>query len=205
MGKNLTEMKAFGLLALLLVAATCQVYQNHLNKVTKAYTEVRSGIISRQEQSTILESAKRLEELVRKVRDIIPASLNELRALGYWANNCDDSIRKLEFLAKTIVSNAEKQRYNLIVEDKTPLFHAASKVNTTCSSLERTIETTVKSNQNEPKCKEVIESIQKVVVDSLRDIKSIAPEEERKIRIAILNACGKVKLMTCDGPRRAPN
>eukprot|EP01017_Pseudomicrothorax_dubius_P032245 TRINITY_DN41_c0_g4_i1.p1 TRINITY_DN41_c0_g4~~TRINITY_DN41_c0_g4_i1.p1 ORF type:complete len:196 (-),score=53.32 TRINITY_DN41_c0_g4_i1:115-702(-) len=185
----LTEMKAFGLLALLVVVATCQQYRNQIQKVIKSFNEVKSAVESRQKQSTILESTKRLEESVREIRGIIPATVNELRDLGYSGNNCDDSIRKLEFLAKTIVSNAEKERYNLIIEDGIPLLNAASNVNSICSSLEKTIEATVRSNQKTPKCKEVIENVQKFFVEAIRDNRSITPESERKFRIAILNAC----------------
>eukprot|EP01017_Pseudomicrothorax_dubius_P032244 TRINITY_DN41_c0_g3_i2.p1 TRINITY_DN41_c0_g3~~TRINITY_DN41_c0_g3_i2.p1 ORF type:complete len:195 (-),score=60.12 TRINITY_DN41_c0_g3_i2:174-758(-) len=192
MGKALQKMKAFGLLALLVVAATCQQFHNHVQRVFKAFDEVRSAIEGRQRQNIILESVKKLENSVREVRGVIPATVNELRDLGYSGSSCDDSIRKLEFLAKTIVSNAEKQRYNLIVEDRTPLYNAASKVNTTCSSLERSIETTFRSNQNSAKCKEVFANIQKAYIDATRDNTPITPEIDRKFQIAILNACCKV-------------
>eukprot|EP01017_Pseudomicrothorax_dubius_P001454 TRINITY_DN0_c4941_g1_i1.p1 TRINITY_DN0_c4941_g1~~TRINITY_DN0_c4941_g1_i1.p1 ORF type:complete len:201 (-),score=61.37 TRINITY_DN0_c4941_g1_i1:64-666(-) len=195
-------MKTISVLALLVVAGICADFPHRLDRIISSFGEVTVTIQGRQSDSKVLESTKRLAEKVHQLWDIIPVGVNQLKTIGYDGVPCDSSLRKLEFLAKTTVSNAQQQRYRLILEDTTTFLNQVVKVNQTCASLETSIENTVQLRQKDPECRAAVERAQNAFKDSISSNGGFSKQlpNEKEIRIAILNACARPIIMSCDGP-----
>eukprot|EP01017_Pseudomicrothorax_dubius_P010330 TRINITY_DN13678_c0_g1_i1.p1 TRINITY_DN13678_c0_g1~~TRINITY_DN13678_c0_g1_i1.p1 ORF type:complete len:190 (-),score=49.61 TRINITY_DN13678_c0_g1_i1:84-653(-) len=186
-------MKTIGIFALILVAATCSDYSNFLKEVAASHRAVTGAIQARERDEVILQNVNGLEDDVLALWNVIPVSVNELRELGYTDPSCDESIRRLHLITKVAVSNAHRRRYEVILSDSNYFFQQIDKVDRTCSALEAKIESTVRSNKDQPKCKEAIERVQKAIREGIAKKKGLSRlKNEKQLRIAVLNSCSRV-------------
>eukprot|EP01017_Pseudomicrothorax_dubius_P010331 TRINITY_DN13678_c0_g1_i3.p1 TRINITY_DN13678_c0_g1~~TRINITY_DN13678_c0_g1_i3.p1 ORF type:complete len:112 (-),score=23.47 TRINITY_DN13678_c0_g1_i3:84-419(-) len=89
--------------------------------------------------------------------------------------------------------STSSRRYEVILSDSNYFFQQIDKVDRTCSALEAKIEATVRSNKDQPKCKEAIERVQKAIREGIAKKKGLSRlKNEKQLRIAVLNNCSRV-------------
>eukprot|EP01017_Pseudomicrothorax_dubius_P038645 TRINITY_DN582_c0_g1_i7.p1 TRINITY_DN582_c0_g1~~TRINITY_DN582_c0_g1_i7.p1 ORF type:complete len:126 (+),score=41.37 TRINITY_DN582_c0_g1_i7:241-618(+) len=117
----------------------------------------------------------------------------KLESYGYRVNDCTTKIQRLEWVLKGIVDNAKNGRYTPIIEPKDSYFAQIHKTAEACLDAEKSINDLLTSNRGVPKCKNAVETSERMWKDKYPDKteRYIHYLKDKEGQIAILIACGR--------------